>query len=228
MLKIGTTIRTRFKVCDSVTLTSGVTIPCITGQVGQVDEVSQNGYRYKQGFWDTILNDRVIQETIESHDMLGTIEHPVDDDKFLRTPYEDASHIVLKAWVQNHQPFATFGLLNNEKGNQIKALVDVGHKPGVSTRGMGQFDRDNISQFVSEKDYVLITWDIVRSPNFATLKMAEITDSLISNPIFKELTDMHQIKDSSYKGYDKALLIEDMSKAITDLQEKFNIIKNSL
>jgi hypothetical protein len=207
-------------------MSSGVTIPCISGQVGQVDVVSQNGYRYKRGFWDKVLGDPIVQDLIKQHDMLGTIEHPQDDNAFLRTPYEDASHIVLKAWVQDSNPFATFGLLNNEKGNQIKALVDVGHCPGVSTRGMGQFGKDEISQFVSDVDYVLIGWDIVRSPNFSTLKMSEITDSLMSNPIFKELTDMHQIKDSAYKGYDKNLLITDMGKAISELQEKFNLLKS--
>lgn len=226
MLKLGTTIRTKFKVCDSITLASGVTVPCITGQVGQVDEVSQNGYRYKTDFWDKVLSDQIVQDQIACHDMLGTIEHPIDDDKFLRTPYDEASHVVLKAWVQNHNPYATLGLLNNDKGNQIKALVDVGHKPGVSTRGMGQFDRDQISQFVSDVDYVLISWDIVRSPNFATLKMSEVTDSLIHNPIFKELADMHQIKDSAYKGYDKDLLIDDMGKAIAELQNKFELLKS--
>ena len=148
--------------------------------------------------------------------------------EFLRKHHhlEDASHIVLKAWVKDSNPFAVFGLLNNEKGNQIKALVDVGHCPGVSTRGMGQFGRDEISQFVSEVDYVLIGWDIVRSPNFATLKMSEITDSLMHNPIFKELTDMHQIKDSAFKGYDRELLISDMGKAISELQDKYNILKS--
>lgn len=226
MLKLGSTIRTQFKICDSVTLQSGITIPCITGQVGQVDEISQNGYRYKSDFWDIILNDPIVQESILAHDMIGTIEHPIDDDKFLRTPYEEASHIVLKAWVQEHQPFAIFGLLNNEKGNKIKALVDVGHRPGVSTRGLGQFENDNISKFVSPKDYVLITWDIVRSPNFSTLKMDEITDSLIQNPLFKELTDMHKIKDSAYIGYDRNHLIDDMGKTIKELQDKFELLKS--
>lgn len=226
MLKLGTTVRTSFRVCDSVTLQSGVTIPCITGQVGQVDVVSQNGYRYKTDFWDKILGDSIVQDSVRQHDMLGTIEHPLDDDKFLRTPYEDASHVVIKAWVENHNPYAVFGLLNNPKGNQIKALVDVGHCPGVSTRGMGQFGKDETSQFVSDVDYLLITWDVVRSPNFSTLKMSEVTDSLIQNPIFKELADMHQIKDSAYKGYDRQLLISDMGKAIADLQEKYEILKS--
>jgi hypothetical protein len=209
-----------------VKLSSGVTIPCITGQVGQVNEVSQNGYRYKEDFWDKVLGDCVVQDLIKGHDMLGTIEHPTDDEKFLKTPYEDASHIVLKAWVQNHNPFATFGLLNNEKGNQIKALIDVGHRPGVSTRGLGQFDRDSISQFVSDQDYVLITWDIVRSPNFSTLKMEELTGAITDSALFKELVDMHQIKDSAYKGYDKNLLIADMGKAISELQSKYELLKS--
>lgn len=224
MYKIQDSFIPKFKITDSYTTPSGVVIPTITGQVGQVDVVSQNGYYYRTNFWDKILSDSVIQEQISAHDMLGTIEHPEDDDKFLRTPYTEASHVVLKAWVQDHNPFAMFGLLNNELGNQIKALVDVGHKPGVSTRGMGQFGRDSKGQYVDENDYVLIVWDIVRSPNFATLKMDPVTDSIIQHPIFRELCDAHQIKDSAYNGYNRSQLLTDMGKMIEELQHKFALL----
>jgi len=226
--KISSAYKSQFRITDSITLDSGVKVPCITGQVGQVGVVSQNGYRYKEDFWTKILGQASNQELINDHRMLGMIEHPTDDDEFLATPYDKASHIVLKAWVQDGQPYATFGLLNNPQGNAIKALTDVGFKPGVSTRGMGQFGNDQISQYVDDKDYMLITWDIVKTPNFSELSMSPVTDSLMSHPLFKELCQAHQLKDSSFEGYNQQALISDMGKMISELNAKWNLLTSHM
>lgn len=223
--KIQSVQRNLFKISDSIMLNSGITVPCITGQCGQVDVVSQNGYRYKKGFWDKVLSDSCVQQAIESRDVFGMIEHPSDDDAFLRTPYDQASHVIIKAWVQDGNPFATFGLLNNERGNQIKALIDVGHHPGVSTRGLGSFDKDQISQFVTDSDYMFITWDIVRSPNFADLKLDKVTDSLMKSSVFSELVQMHGLKDSVDEHYSKSQLAKCMDDAINSLIELKNLLK---
>ena len=223
--KIQSIQRNKFKISDSVTLSTGVTIPCITGQLSQVEVISQNGYRYKRGFWDKVLSDQCVIKSIDDRDMLGQIEHPTDDDEYLKTPYQKASHVILKVWIQDGNPFGTFGLLNNEAGNAIKALVDVGHHPGVSTRGLGSFGKDDISQYVSDENYLLLGWDIVTNPNFETLKMDKVSDSLRSNPIFKELTAMHQLKDSSDEHYDRGKLILDIKSAIADIQSKVNILE---
>lgn len=231
-----------FRVADSVSH-SGVTIPCITGQCGQVDVISQNGYRYKNGFWDKVLSDSLVQQQIANKDYLGTIEHPENDDEYMKTPYEKASHVILKAWVQNGNPFAVIGLLNNPDGNRIKALIDVGHMPGVSTRGLGEFASDDVSQYVTDENYCFLGWDIVKSPNFAELKLSQlkdsksstkficeaISDSLQSSPVFKELAEMHHLKDSACSDYSKQSLLRDMDSAISELQRlKSRVIKMSI
>lgn len=221
--KIQSVSKHPFRICDSIQLDNGITIPCITGQVGQVDVVSQNGYRYKKGFWDKVLSDPLIQEQIEGRDIFGMIEHPVEDDAFLKTPYDLASHVIIKAFVQDGNPWAVLGLLNNEKGNQIKALVDVGHRPGVSTRGLGAFERDDISQYVSDENYMFITWDIVRSPNFSNLKMDKVTDSLMKSPLFVELCEMHKLKDSASEDYPKSKLADEMHKAVDEILKRYNL-----
>lgn len=221
--KISSAYKTQFKICDSITTDSGIVIPCISGQVGQVGVVSQNGYRYKEDFWNKILADQNTMKIIDDRRMLGTIEHPTDDGEFMATSYENASHVVMKAWVQNNQPFATFGLLNNPKGNAIKALVDVGCHPGVSTRGLGSFGQDGISQFVEDANYCLLTWDIVKNPNFSDLSMAPVTDSLMASPIFKELVEMHGLKDSADDHYSKDALRAEMVAAIDEILKKHNL-----
>lgn len=223
--KIQTTRRTTLRICDSVVLESGVTCPVIHGQCSQVDFISQNGYRYKNGFWERVLNNPIVMESIENRDVLGMIEHPEDDDDFLKTPYETASHVVLKAWCDSGNPYAQFGLLNNPKGNSLKALVDIGHKPGVSTRGLGTFITDSTSQYVDDSNYAFITWDIVKSPNFADLKMEKVTDSLRKTPLFQEFTEMYHLRDSVDESYNKEKLLVDMEKVQQTLVTIQNFLK---
>lgn len=225
--KIQTVTRASFKVCDSLTLESGAKVPVITGRVSVKEEVSGNGYRYRSDFWDKIVNDPRFQQQVSDREVLGTIEHPLDDDSYLRTPYEDASHIILKAWTQNGEPYASFGLLNNDKGNAIKALIDVGHKPGASTRGLGDISEDETSQYISPDGFTLITWDIVKSPNFPSVKLERVSDSLMSNPIFKELVDMHKLKDSMDTSYNRKRLLDSMESAISALIEVKNNLSNN-
>lgn len=217
--KIQSVNRYGFKIMDSVTTDSGVKMPIIVGQVGKVDFISPNGYRYKNGFWDKVLSDSAVQECIANRDMFGMIEHPTDDDEYIKTPYDKASHVILKAWVQDGNPYAQIGLLNNPQGNQLKALIEVGHKPGVSTRGLGNIEKDEVSQYIPVQDYLFITWDIVRTPNFGDLKMDKVSDSLVKSPIFKELCEIHQLQDSVDEHYNALKLSDDKAKALKALED---------
>lgn len=225
--KITTVRRSPMRVADSVVTATGEKIPCVVGQTSQVDFVSQNGYRYKKGFWNKVLSDSAIQEKIQARDMLGCIEHPISDEEYLKTPYEKASHIVLKAWVADDgNPWATFGILNNPHGNAIKALLDMGHQPGVSTRGLGEFEIDDQSQFVSDDNYAFLTWDLVRNPNFQSLKMEKVTDSIKSSPLFKEVCQMYHLRDSVDTSYNRDSLFKEIGAGISELQRKFELLSS--
>lgn len=227
MLKIQTVNQANFRITDSIQLDSGVKIPVIMGQCSQVDLVSGNGYRYKNGFWDKILDHEQVQTAIKNRDMLGMVEHPEDDNDFMKTPYEGASHMILDAWNERGNPFAKIGLLNNSRGNDIKALVDLGHKPGVSTRGLGSFGEDSTSKFVDQDNYMFLTWDIVRSPNFADMRMDKVTDSLMKSPIFKEMKEMYHLRDSVDEAYSSANLTKDIATAFEALTRIQNHLKNN-
>lgn len=224
--KIQSVRRTQLRITDSIQMDNGITCPCITGQVSQVGIISQNGYRYNPGFWD-ILNTPDFQDRVDSRDLLGTIEHPKDDNEYLRTPYEKASHVATKVWLDaDGNPYATFALLNNPLGNSIKALVDVGHKPGVSTRGLGDIIKDDTSEFVSPEGYSILGWDIVRTPNFQTLRLDKVSDSLMASPLFQEVCSMYQVRDSieNQSGVSKETILQEISDGIKGLQEKYNLL----
>lgn len=225
--KLSSAYKSVFRIADSVIMDNGTVVPCIQGQLSEVDVISQNGYRYRRGFWDKVINNDVVQDRIKSRDMLGMIEHPIEDDAYMKTPYELASHVILKAWVDDSgNPWGQFGLLNNPHGNALKALVDIGHQPGVSTRGMGDILQDSVSQYVTDDNYMLLTWDCVRNPNFATLKMERVSDSLRQSPVYNELLQMYHLRDSVDEHYDAKKLANEISGAISDIQQKLTSLQN--
>lgn len=229
--KVLSTYRSSFRVIDSKEDPStGVKIPIIRGAASHSDVRSQKGYRYRSGFWDKIINDSQLQQRVEGRDMLGMIEHPLDDSEYMRTPLNKASHIVLRAWVDDasHDPYIDCGLLNNEDGCAIKALVDVGFRPGCSTRALGDYLEDSISEYLDENNYYVITWDLVRSPNFEDIRLEKVSDSLMASPLFREAVQMYQLRDSVDDAYNPDHLLADISKAISDLERLKDRVSRSL
>lgn len=221
MQKAQLTSRSLFRVIDSTEVASdGTRIPIIRGAASHTDVKSQKGYRYRDGFWKQVIGDSALQERISGRDMLGMIEHPTKDEEYMRTPLNKASHIVLRAWMDDASgdPYIDCGLLNNEDGNAIKALVDVGFRPGCSTRGLGDFKQDSVSQYLDPNGFVVLTWDIVRSPNFADIKLEKVSDSLMGSPLFKEAMQMYQLRDSVDDAYNHDRLKSDISSAIRALR----------
>lgn len=197
MLKqVYTAHKTKLRVCDSELDMAGNRIPIVEGELSDVDVVSPNGYRYKKGFWDNVLSQPYVKDMIANRECLGMIEHPEKDEEYMKTPYDKASHIVLSVTVNNGVPYGRFGLLNNPRGNDIKALVDVGVPIGVSTRGLGDILTDNISEYVDDQNYGLITWDFTTRPNFPKY-MNPVSDSLRESPLYREFVQMRQLVDSN-------------------------------
>lgn len=194
--RLSTARRSQFRVTDSITDAAGNITPIVAGELSDIDIVSPNGYRYRRGFWDKVLARKDVKDMIRNNECLGTIEHPIPDNAYMKTPYEDVSHVVKSVTLIEGVPYGKFALCNNPKGNSIKALVDLGVPIGVSTRGLGDIREDEISQYVDDENYALITWDFTNNPNFPK-RMEPISDSLRQNPLFKEFVELRGIVDTS-------------------------------
>ena len=84
----------------------------------------------------------------------------------------------------------------------MKALADLGVPIGVSTRGLGEFLSDSVSEFIDEDSYALITWDFTRNPNLEKAVLSKVTDSFMETPIFREFIDAYKLRDSVDESYD--------------------------
>jgi hypothetical protein len=202
MKRIVTSSMSKFKIMDSITDNVGNKISMIYGPLSFEEVQSKKGYRYRDGFWNKILSNEKVIEDIESHSMLGMIEHPKDDADYIKTPYDKASHVIWNVDLKKGVPYGTIALLNNTNGNAMKALADLGVPIGVSTRGLGEFLSDSVSEFIDEDSYALITWDFTRNPNLEKAVLSKVTDSFMETPIFREFIDAYKLRDSVDESYD--------------------------
>ena len=83
-----------------------------------------------------------------------------------------------------------------------KMLFIIGVPIGVSTRGLGEFLSDSVSEFIDEDSYALITWDFTRNPNLEKAVLSKVTDSFMETPIFREFIDAYKLRDSVDESYD--------------------------
>lgn len=214
----------QFRIMDSVSDQSGNKIPVIYGPLSATEVASAKGYRYKEGFWRNVLSRASVKEVIDSRRMLGMIEHPIEDSEYLSTPYEKASHLVIAVDLQGSTPYGQMALLNNPLGNTIKALADLKVPIGVSTRGMGSYEKDDISQFIDDESFGLITWDFTRNPNLKGSDLyMKVTDSLQNSPLFSEFAALQGIRDSAEHVITREEVLEELAKMKTNLN---NIIKH--
>lgn len=228
MKKIQTSIESRFRICDSMTDASGNKIPIIYGPLSSEEEISKKGYRYRSGFWNKILSQPYIQEQINSRQMLGMIEHPEADDEYMATPYDKAALVVMKVDVEDGTPMGTLALPNNPQGNALKALAELGVPIGISTRAFGDVLHDEVSDFIDDDSFALITWDATRKPNLTSAYTAKLTDSILSNPLYQGLLDAYQIRDSHQSdNYDKIADAES-KKMLLEIKSQLNSIINKL
>lgn len=216
MKRIVTSSMSKFKIMDSITDNVGNKIPMIYGPLSFEEVQSKKGYRYRDGFWNKILSNEKVIEDIESHSMLGMIEHPKDDADYIKTPYDKASHVIWNVDLKKGVPYGTIALLNNTNGNAMKALADLGVPIGVSTRGLGEFLSDSVSEFIDEDSYALITWDFTRNPNLEKAVLSKVTDSFMETPIFREFIDAYKLRDSVDESYDH----ERLKKEFTLMREE--------
>lgn len=151
----------------------------IPGRFSVCDCVNGNNRRYSKRVWEKNLQSgSILQESITRNAAFGLLEHPKDGIVTLLSPI---SHHVTKAEMieakgSNGQPIhevvGEIVLLDTEEGKKLKALIEGGYNPLVSSRGYGSLEKapDGVDEV--KEDYVCEGWDVVIKPSF---EQAELT-----------------------------------------------------
>jgi hypothetical protein len=156
----------------------------IPGLLSEVDKINGNGRRYRKAVWEKNLkNGSALMNLIEKGDALGLLEHPKDG---LVTYNSPISHLTCAAKLNEDGTITgDIVLFDTPEGQRIKAMIEGGHNPKVSSRGFGTLVKgpDGIDEV--QEDYVCEGWDIVIKPSFENAVLApqrSALDTVLAKP----------------------------------------------
>ena len=157
----------------------------IKGIFSTIGEKNRNGRIYPRPIWESEISN--YQENFEngSINTLMEWEHPS------RTNVDPMQAVakIESLKIEGNYVIGEAVLLNNEKAQQLKSLIDNGIKISVSSRGVG-----NVRNGIVE-DFKLITYDLVSDPSDYNATMNgvcvsyQLNEGVVQGKQFKYDTD---------------------------------------
>ena len=153
---------------------NGVCFTRIPGRFSVCDSVNGNNRRYPKKVWEKNLNDgSMLKLSIQKNGAFGLLEHPADGKISLQSPI---CILVTDAKLQTGNDSASkqrvdevvgeIIVLNTAEGQKLRALIEVGYNPLVSSRGFGSVVKASDGVDEVQEDYVCEGWDVVLKPSF--------------------------------------------------------------
>lgn len=165
----------------------------IPGRFSVCDQINGNNRRYGKKVWETNLQSgSILQESIGRNAAFGLLEHPKDGIVTLLSPI---SHHVTKAQMVEskdqagntvYEVVGEIAVLETEEGKKLKALIEGGYNPLVSSRGYGSLEKapDGVDEV--KEDYVCEGWDVVIKPSFENAELTpnrSSTNAQMASPV---------------------------------------------
>jgi len=152
----------------------GINVTRIPGRFSICDCINGNNRRYPKKVWEKNLAEgSALRQSIAKNAAFGLLEHPSDGRISLQSPI---CILVTDAKLQSARDESTGNALtevvgeiiivNTMEGQKLRALIDVGYNPLVSSRGFGSVIKASDSVDEVQEDYVCEGWDVVLKPSF--------------------------------------------------------------
>lgn len=139
----------------------------IKGIFSTINEVNRNGRKYPMNLWGKVVESYQQNFTNGSINSLMEYEHPPRSSV---DPMEAVAKMTsLK--IDGNYVIGEAVLLDNQKANQLKSLIDNKIKINVSSRGLGSVKNGIVENFK------LITYDIVAEPSDYNASMNGMCES---------------------------------------------------
>lgn len=153
---------------------NGISFTRIPGRFSICDSVNGNNRRYPKKVWEKNLTDgSVLKQSIAKNAAFGLLEHPSNGQISLLSPI---CILVTDAKLQANREESSgkeinevvgeIVIINTAEGQKLKALVEVGYNPLVSSRGFGSVVKAGDGVDEVQEDYVCEGWDVVLKPSF--------------------------------------------------------------
>lgn len=132
---------------------------------------NRNGRIYPRELWENVLNSDYVKEMIESHGLVGELDHP---EERLEISLQNVSHVINDMWIEGDQVLGTIDILPTPSGKIVSELIDYGTDIGISSRGAGSVGPNN----VVDPDYQFVTFDFVARPSCEAARLNMIVESV--------------------------------------------------
>lgn len=132
---------------------------------------NRNGRIYPRELWENVLNSDYVKEMIESHGLVGELDHP---EERLEISLQNVSHVINDMWIEGDQVVGTIDILPTPSGKIVSELLDYGTDIGISSRGAGSVGPNN----VVDPDYQFVTFDFVARPSCEAARLNMIVESV--------------------------------------------------
>lgn len=93
--------------------------------------------------------------------LLGELDHP--DDAIVSL--ERVSHVIRESWWEGDEVWGKVEIINTPKGKIAQELMEAGIKIGISSRGVGETQKNNEGYDVVDESFVLVAFDLVSEPS---------------------------------------------------------------
>jgi hypothetical protein len=127
----------------------------IRGPLQKADEKNRNGRIYAREILEREMN--TYQRLVDENRALGELDHPTTPEVNL----QNASHLIRRFWWNGLTIEGEVEILNTPAGKIAKQLIASKVPLGISSRGVGSVDDENMVQ----EDYQLICFDLVSMPS---------------------------------------------------------------
>lgn len=132
---------------------------------------NRNGRIYPRELWENVLNSDYVKEMIESHGLVGELDHP---EERLEISLQNVSHVINDMWIEGDQVLGIIDILPTPSGKIVNELLDYGTDIGISSRGAGSVGAGN----VVDSDYQFVTFDFVARPSCEAARLNTILESV--------------------------------------------------
>ena len=158
----------------------------ISGIFMQAEVVNRNGRKYPQAVLEKAVN-KYIREQVNTNQALGELNHPA-------RPNVDPEHAAIRItelrWDGNNV-LGEAVVLDTPKGKIVKALIEGGWVPGVSSRGLGSVKQVAGINEVQDGFRLTVGVDVVWGPSAPSAYVqASVTESTRDDSTFTNLTEM--------------------------------------
>jgi len=196
----------------------------ISGVFSTIGEKNRNGRIYPRNLWETQV--QAYQENFAngSINTLMEYKHPA---RSAVDPMEAVAKIT-KLYIKDNYVMGEAVLLNNEKANQLKTLIDNNIVISVSSRAVGSVKNGIVENFK------LITYDIVPDPSDYNATMNGVVENhKLNEGVIQDLNFeidnygniVNKINETDDTEDDTEVSVDDVQSVIS---EKFNKIFDSL